>query len=55
MIERIAALLADLRPAGDPPAPREVAELLWLARVLPATPATSCSTAAGQQPAGAPA
>ncbi|WP_327378038.1 SAV_2336 N-terminal domain-related protein [Streptomyces sp. CB02400] len=35
MIERFGSLLADLCPAEQPPTPREVAELIWLARHLP--------------------
>ncbi|MFJ3658271.1 SAV_2336 N-terminal domain-related protein, partial [Streptomyces nigra] len=35
MIERLGPLLADLHPAEQPPTPREVAELIWLARHLP--------------------
>ncbi|MGX1494948.1 SAV_2336 N-terminal domain-related protein [Streptomyces tendae] len=35
MIERFGPLLADLHPAEQPPTPREVAELIWLARHLP--------------------
>ncbi|MFE7595570.1 SAV_2336 N-terminal domain-related protein [Streptomyces sp. NPDC057494] len=35
MIERLGALLADLCSAEQPPTPREVAELIWLAAHLP--------------------
>lgn len=35
MIERLGSLLADLCPTEQPPTPREVAELIWLARHLP--------------------
>ncbi|MFI1422603.1 SAV_2336 N-terminal domain-related protein [Streptomyces sp. NPDC020731] len=34
-MERFGSLLADLCPAKQPPTPREVAELIWLARHLP--------------------
>ncbi|MFJ8586773.1 SAV_2336 N-terminal domain-related protein [Streptomyces sp. NPDC093595] len=38
MIERLGSLLGALDPDGAPPHPREVAELVWLARNLPAPP-----------------
>ncbi|MFJ8648417.1 SAV_2336 N-terminal domain-related protein [Streptomyces sp. NPDC093546] len=37
-IERLGALLAALDQGGGPPRPRDVAELIWLARNLPAPP-----------------
>ncbi|MFF8293126.1 SAV_2336 N-terminal domain-related protein [Streptomyces sp. NPDC016309] len=53
MIERLSALLGALGEAGDPPLPREVAELVWLARALPA-PAEPGSGGDGTGPAGPP-
>ena len=35
MIERFGSLLAEVHSVGQPPTPREVAELIWLARNLP--------------------
>lgn len=45
MIERLGALLADLCPAEQPPTPREVAELIWLAQHLPEESGRASSTA----------
>ncbi|MFF9867454.1 SAV_2336 N-terminal domain-related protein [Streptomyces sp. NPDC013953] len=53
MIERLGALLGALDADGAPPLPREVAELVWLARNLPAPP--GAGHGCGEpDPAGAP-
>ncbi|MFD4142847.1 SAV_2336 N-terminal domain-related protein, partial [Streptomyces sp. NPDC058572] len=46
-IERLASLLGDLAPANPSPSPREIAELIWLSRQLPA------DAAYGEWPEGA--